>query len=108
MTSAMTRLSTDYVWWGITDHWKTSVCIFHCEMGGVESPSEITNTRGGASMKDMDEVEKQLPEELHRSTLLPNMTEYVNERYSNDIKFYHEMLIPAFQERAARCHCDFY
>jgi hypothetical protein len=108
MTLPMARLSTEYVWWGISDHWKTSVCIFHCEMGGVERPSETMNTRSSEALKDADEVEKQIPEALHRKTLVPNMTEYVNENYSFDIKFYHEVLIPAFQIRATRCLCKMY
>jgi hypothetical protein len=41
VTHAVQILQKEYLFWGITDFWSTTVCIFHFELGGELSSSEL-------------------------------------------------------------------
>ena len=100
-------LRSEYLWWGVTDHWHASVCVFHCELGGDARPSETENSRASSSawMKNFTELEATLPKEQHRSSLLPNCTAYVEERFPDELVFYHHKIMPEFRRRALACGC---
>ena len=103
-------VSRDYLWWGVTDHWRASVCVFHCELGGEERPSETDNVRSSSANEWMikpDELETTiLSKEQHRSSYVSNYTKYVEETYPGEIAFYHTKIMPEFRRRALACGCD--
>lgn len=108
VSRALETLESDYVFWGITDYWPTTICLFHCELGGDFRPSELQNTRpgggrGGALMKTGNEVEFQNVSRLDE--LVPNRTAYILEHYSEDLELYYKNLMPLFRKRATRCNC---
>ena len=98
-------IQKEFVWWGITDFWSTSVCLFHCELGGSTSPNELVNTRSSARMKNLSSIEEILPKQYHRSSYIPNITTYVNQIYPEDIKLYYSKVLPEFQRRVSVCGC---
>jgi hypothetical protein len=44
---AIASLHANFVFFGITDHWGLSLCVFHCELGGEFVRDECVNTRVG-------------------------------------------------------------
>ena len=99
----------EYLWWGVTDYWPASVCVFHCELGGEERESETRDVRSSTQsqswMWNITELEATLPKEKHRSALVPNYTKYVEEKYQGEIAFYHTKIMPEFRRRASVCGC---
>ena len=51
LDEAFDILQSEYLWWGVTDYWHASVCIFHCELGGEARPSETENSRKSSNKK---------------------------------------------------------
>ena len=107
LDEAFDILQSEYLWWGVTDYWHASVCIFHCELGGEARPSETENSRMSASswMKNFTEFEATLPREKHRSAFVSNYTAYVEEHFPDEIMFYHHKIMPEFHRRALACGC---
>ena len=108
LDEAFEILQSEYLWWGVTDYWHASVCVFHCELGGEERPSETENSRSMSSsvwMKNFTEFEATLPVEKHRSAFVSNYTKYVKDRFPGEILFYQDMIIPEFYRRALLCGC---
>ena len=105
---AFNILQSEYLWWGITDYWKASVCLFHCELGGEERASETSNSRSDVDnmKKTNTEVEATLPKKYHRSSYVKNYTEYVEETFPAEIVFYHKKVLPEFRRRALVCNCS--
>eukprot|EP00545_Synedropsis_sp_CCMP1620_P013393 CAMPEP_0119029518 /NCGR_PEP_ID=MMETSP1176-20130426/40560_1 /TAXON_ID=265551 /ORGANISM="Synedropsis recta cf, Strain CCMP1620" /LENGTH=613 /DNA_ID=CAMNT_0006985865 /DNA_START=57 /DNA_END=1899 /DNA_ORIENTATION=- len=106
VSMAIDILQNMYTWWGITDYWKVSVCVFHCELGGEQRESELQNSRNG-SWSDKLTPWDQFPQHVPRPhVLVPNMSAYVHEHYSSDILLYGQLL-GIFKERAGICGCNF-
>mmetsp|Transcript_64016 Transcript_64016/g.95009 ORF Transcript_64016/g.95009 Transcript_64016/m.95009 type:complete len:376 (+) Transcript_64016:29-1156(+) len=107
LDEAFEILQSEYLWWGVTDYWHASVCIFHCELGGEARPSETKNSRTSTSswMKNFTEFEATLPREKHLSALVPNYTAHVEEHFPDEIMFYHQKIMPEFRRRALACGC---
>ena len=106
ITSAFKTLQDDYLYWGITDFWHTSVCLFHCELGGEKGDGDDINTRLSSGMKNATLLELNLSRQYHRDAIVRNMAAFVLEHYSKDIEFYHEKVLPMFRARAAACGCE--
>jgi hypothetical protein len=45
LTLAVERISSDQFYFGITDRWKESICLFHAIYGGEMQPFELRNNR---------------------------------------------------------------
>ena len=108
LDEAFEILQSEYLWWGVTDYWQASVCVFHCELGGEERPSETENSRSMTSsmwMKNITEFEATLPIEKHRSAFVSNNTKYVEEHFPGEILFYQDRIMPEFRRRALSCGC---
>jgi len=108
VSAAIEILQHDYLWWGITDHWVTTVCLFHCELGGEPRESELRNTRDHkiARQEDLipwDEISTTVP---RPEVVVPDIPAYVNEHYKSDVLLYDELLV-IFKERSEMCGCDF-
>ena len=77
------------VFFGISDHWNTSVCLFHKELNGPgPRPSEYINARKGSKKAKLSALEVEL---------LANGTQY-------DRILYNEAL-EHFKARAAKFDC---
>lgn len=100
---AIEILETKYIWWGITDYWNTSVCLFHCELGGEVQESEFQNTRKADELPMLSPKDVQT-EHPRPDDLVPNRTAYVNENYALDLEVYSHLL-PLFFRRAEKCGC---
>ena len=107
LDEAFDILQSEYLWWGVTDYWHASVCIFHCELGGEARPSETENSRKSSNswMKNFTDFEATLPREKHRSAFVSNYTAYVEEHFPDEIMFYHHKIMPEFYRRALACGC---
>ncbi|CAB9499127.1 expressed unknown protein [Seminavis robusta] len=104
VTRAMEVLRDDYVFWGITDHWSTTVCLFHCELGGETRPSELANTR--SLDKHPFKTAEDIPKNITRpDQVLKNRTDWVEKHLKNDLDLFHNHLMPQFKARAKRCKC---
>ncbi|CAB9498598.1 unknown protein [Seminavis robusta] len=105
VATALDILQHEYVFWGITDQWKTTVCLFHCELGGVPGESELRNVRNKAKLpfKTQDDIDATIP---RPHQIVPsNSTQYIQKTLKDDLNLYHNHLMPLFQERAKRCNC---
>jgi len=87
---AFTRLREQFVFYGVTDYWGLSVCLFHCELGGsVNAAVECQNTRAG-----------------ERSSVgLPKESNALVESYVDDDLKLFAMAKQHFFDRVERCNC---
>jgi len=94
----------------VTDYWEVSVCLFRCEIGvrGGSRDSELLDFRSSEKMKNATLMETELDPKFYRKAYIPNMTAYVEETYSHDIKFYNLKILPAFYRRASKCGCIYH
>ena len=104
-TSAFKTLKDHYLYWGVTDFWRTSVCLFHCELEGKKGDGNEIDTGLSSGMKNATFLELNLSRQYHRDAIVPNMTAFVLEHYDKDIDFYHENVLPMFRARTAACGC---
>ena len=102
---AVQILEESYVFWGITDYWNTTVCLFHCEIGGTQSPGDFLNVRPSSLMKNSARLEKHLPKGYHKTDIVKNVTEFILKHYLTDIELYRDRLLPLFRSRARLCNC---
>jgi len=103
------RLENEYLWWGITDFWNESICIFHCELGhGISHQNiyEFENWRSSAKMKNLSHLEESLPRKNHRRSYIRNLTQHVERNYEPDIRLFNEKLLPTFRRRVSACNCQ--
>lgn len=103
----MKMLNTQYVWWGLTLHWKTSICIFHCELGGDYNVKELANSRNRTLAQ---EVATQIGKKdfLRRRLPLSAFKNYTRDYMVQDVLFtrwWSKSLPSALARVAANCDC---
>lgn len=110
LDEAFEILQREYLWWGVTDHWSATVCVFHCELGGQQRPSETANSRkafGEKWMKNITEFELTLPKTKRRNKFITsNYTRSAEQKFPAEVAFYHKKIMPEFRRRAIVCGCD--
>lgn len=88
---AFTVLKSKLVFYGITNYWGLSVCLFHCELGGlVNAAVECQDTRRGFRDKVLLDMSRE--------------SRFVEPYVRYDIKLFH-LARTHFFERVGRCRC---
>ena len=99
VTLAHRILQDEFLWWGLTDYWETSICLFHNELvGGEVQDGELRNSRSSSDSVFDRRYSAQL------DALVPNRTEYILRHYSADIEFYFQLNV-SFWARARETGC---
>jgi hypothetical protein len=86
--SAIESLKNNFVFYGLTDYWGLSVCVFHCELGGEFSSVECQNVRPRLN-----------------SALVIDDASTMLHRYVAEDRVLYEFAKAQFFERVKRCNC---
>ena len=93
METVERRLLEETAFYGITDLYEETICVFHCELGTKMGPGELLNTR------DNGRVKKDAGELLSLET-----RRHLERIQADEIRIYNKAR-KRFEERAKKCGC---
>ena len=90
---ARQHLFNETLFFGLTEHWATSVCTFHCELGGDARESEFLNTRdnGGVTKDQLTGIK-------------PEVRSFLDGLLGEEYRLYEDAQ-KVFLRRAEKCGC---